>query len=71
MALRKYHLRGEWFIATDDAAKVALDCFPDVVAAVIGGPVKVSSLNTQEYDRVRKRYEAVFGRKPLRTTLAS
>jgi hypothetical protein len=63
-ALRKHHLRGEWFIARagDDAARLAFDCFAGVVAAVAKQDVKVGSLDMAIYDRCRKRYQSVFGR---------
>lgn len=62
-ALRKLHLRGEWFYAAadDDLARVTMDCFSEVVAGVAGEPVKVGCLDMQMIDRTRKRYQSVFG----------
>lgn len=62
VALKKYHLRGEWFLirAGDDAARIAIDCFSDVVAAVVKGPVKVGKLDMVVYDRTRQRYSGIF-----------
>ncbi|MGN6223693.1 GIY-YIG nuclease family protein [Pseudoxanthomonas sp.] len=57
VALRRHHARGEWFFAAanDDAARTAIECFSEIVAAVAGGPVKVGSLDIAVYDQVRRR----------------
>jgi hypothetical protein len=62
VALKKYHLRGEWFLirAGDDAARIAVDCFSDAVSAVVKGPVKVGKLDMVTYDRTRQRYAGIF-----------
>lgn len=61
-ALRKYHLRGEWFcaLAGDEAARLALDCFSEVVAAEAKEPVKVGCLDMGAIDRTRQRYEGLY-----------
>lgn len=62
--LRKYHARGEWFMAKagDVVAMTALDCFSEVIAAVAKEPVKIGCLDMQMYSRIKKRNSAVYGR---------
>lgn len=70
-ALKPYSVRGEWFLAKagDDAARLALDCFPEVVAGAAQCKVTTQTLDSRAYDRVRKHYENLFGRsRPGRLT---
>lgn len=62
VALKKFHIRGEWFFAEcrNDAARNAIECFSEIVAAVAGGPIKVGKLDISLYDQVRRRHRANF-----------
>ena len=62
-ALLKYRLRGEWFFAGagDEAAKLALSCFAEVIAAVAKRPVRVTTMDVARYEKARKFYENHFG----------